>query len=89
MLLLLAILLLLLFHSGAKCSANFLQAVLMQPGDNPPRLDLQTLPYSYSSTNLSSKLSNAIFVIFWVYCFCLLLLSGLKLHVTCQKVNSK
>gem|GEM_PF-6109974 len=36
----------------------------MQPSDNPPRLDLQTLPCSYLSTNLSSKLSNAIFVVF-------------------------
>jgi len=48
---------------------------MMQPGDNPPRVDLQTLPYSYLSTNLSSKLSNAIFVIFRAYyCYLLLLL---------------
>ena len=62
---------------------------MMQPDDNPPRVDLQTLPYSYLSTNLSSKLSNAIFVIFGAYCCYLLLLSVSKLHVTCQKVNSK
>lgn len=46
----------------------------MQPDDNPPRVDLQTLPYSYLSTNLSSKLSNAIFVILdliiVIYCYC-------------------
>ena len=62
---------------------------MMQPDDNPPRADLQTLPFSYLSTNLSSKLSNAIFVIFRAYCFYLLLLSDSNLHVTCQKVNSK
>jgi len=62
---------------------------MMQPGDNPPRVDLQTLPYSYLSTNLSSKLSNAIFVIFRAYCCYLLLLSAINLHVTCQEGNSK
>ncbi len=57
----------------------------MQPGDNPPRVDLQTLPYSYLSTNLS----NAIFVIFRAYYCYLLLLSAINLHVTCQEGNSK
>jgi len=62
---------------------------MMQPGDNPPRVDLQTLPYFYLSTNLSSKLSNAIFVIFRAYYCYLLLLSAINLHVTCQEGNSK
>ena len=48
---------------------QFFQAVNKQHGDNPPRVELQTLPYSYLSTNHS----NAIFVIFWAYYCCLLL----------------
>lgn len=62
---------------------------MMQPGDNPPRVDLQTLPYSYLSTNLSSKLSNAIFVIFRAYYCYLLLLSAINctLHAKKEIVN--
>ena len=59
---------------------------MMQPGDNPPRVDLQTLPYSYLSTNLSSKLVMQFLLFFGliiiVYCY-------FQINVTCQKVNSK